>query len=152
MGHELRGIAQGGKNIFAGEAGVFAQNILDAVACAQELEDGFYRDSRSPDHRLTVANIRVDLDAAFHSPEYSGARGSDSSLIAELRVYFRSLRFLLPGERAMQLQHFLHHLAHLLAAEGTAFLEVFLGLGSGMDQGQVVHQVFPRASREQVCS
>ena len=53
-------------NVFAGESGVFGQDVFDGIAGAEEPEDGLHSDASAADDGAAVADIGIKRDTLGH--------------------------------------------------------------------------------------
>ena len=54
------------RDVFGRDAGVILQNRLDRIAAGKRTENLGHENSRTPDHRTAVADIRIDFDSFIH--------------------------------------------------------------------------------------
>ena len=62
-------------HVFAGERGVFGQDVFDGIAGAEELEDGLHGDASAADDGATVADIGIKRDALGHGRKVARLAG-----------------------------------------------------------------------------
>ena len=63
---EPRTVSRGLEDVFPLKLGILLDDVVRAVAVAQELEDEVDRDSETADRRLPLADTRVDSDSVQH--------------------------------------------------------------------------------------